>query len=224
MKKLFLLSLVIFIAAISNAQIKVQKDKILGYVPINDFPEANFTAAPEAFKYALSFDQAIAKPGKKILVDSFRVVNTKIFFKKPFDVTRIFIVYNYEENNINLIKDIPNKRDDTFYLVLFGAISIFLMILSGVLSRYRIISNMVMIINVFLVAIIALNSAHLALFGLISNTINITSFVSCFSAIIAGIFSSLASIALASKDQEKYKRIVIIFYVLMSVHIVLMFI
>lgn len=226
MKNLFFLLLLILMATVCGAQVKLQTNKEGGYKIKPDSLEwfdAGFTTSPEALKYSSSFTEARSNPGKKIEVDSFEVVNIKLFLKKPCDFSKIFIVYNDKENNIDLIKNAPSERDDTFYFILFSFISIFLMILSGILSKYRVISIIIMTINVFLVAIIAINLLFLVFIGLIYNTINIAFFISAFSALIAGIFSSLAAIALVSKDQEKYRRIEIIFCVLMAVHIVLMF-
>jgi hypothetical protein len=219
MKKLFLLLVVIFITTICNAQIEVRKDEGLGYVPINEFPKANFTTSPEALKYSLSFDEAIANPGKKILVeDCTKILKLKPLFKKQVEVNNAYIVYKNQTNNIDFIRNAPKKKEEPSYYVLLSIMSILLMLISSALFKKgyndgaRLVAFVAICFAGFDVITMAAAFVYLGIIRI--------AFYSAVFSTLAGIIAFVAY----SLNKKINKVSLVIFYILMVAHIVLLFV
>jgi len=219
MKKLFLLLLVIFIATICNAQVELKKDKSLGYVPVNESPEADFTASPEALKYSLSFDEAKRNPGKKILVEDFtRTLKLKLFLKKQVETSKAYIIYKNQTNNIDFIRNAPEKKEESSYYVLLSIMSILLMLVSNVLfnKEYKGGAHLVAIVAIFLASFLA---STIATTFVCLGIIRIAFYLA-----VSSTFAGMVTVIARPLNKKVNKVSLVIFYILIVAHIILLFV
>ena len=228
MKKLFLLLSLILMTTVCGAQVKVQTNKEGAYQIKPDsleWVDAGFTVSPEALKYYLNFPEAKANPGKEIEVGSLtKALKFKFLFKEKFEVTKRYIVYNEKTNNIDFIESAPKIEEESSSFVLFGIIPLFLMMLSGVLFKKRIIAAIIAAISAFVVFIFSFSFLFSALsLVLIFNSTGNYFIVGSLST-LAAVSGSCGVIAILARDKKWYKIFAVLFYALMIISIILMFV
>ncbi|MDD3711322.1 MAG: hypothetical protein PHP37_01855 [Patescibacteria group bacterium] len=216
MKNLFVFFLFIFVTTICSAQAKLQVNKEGVYRVQADSIEwvnAEITAHPEALRYDLKFSEAIANPGKEILGErSEKILRLKLPFKKQVEVKKYFIIYDSQTKNIGYLEATPVRKEEPSYLILFSIISILLMIISNILYKKGLDGFAAFAAAAVVVAFAA--AAAVAAFAV------------AVAATFAFAFAAFATFAFAfaAVAEKDYKVFSVIFYILMAVHIALLFV
>jgi hypothetical protein len=214
MKKLIAFFVFVFVATICSAQVELEGNKEGVYrikENTQEWAPSEITAEPEAVKYIDNFSQAISAPDIPILVgQSEKILKLKPVFKKLVEVEEHFIVYKEDGDSIGFFIKVK-KREEPSYLILFSIASILLMVISNILFKKS--CDVATLAAAFTFAVTA---AFVAAF-----TFAVTAaFVAAFAATFAAFAAAFAATA-AYKD---YKVVFIIFYILMAIHIILLFI
>lgn len=218
MKNLLVFFLFLLATTICSAQAKIQVNKEGVYklkADTLEWVDAEITAHPEALRYGLKISEAIQNPGEKILGErSEEILKLKPIFKKLVKVKEYFIVYNSQTKNIDYIEAAPIKREEPSYLILFSIASILLMVVSNILNKKEkdgFIAD-AFVAAVFVAAVFALVAAVFAPFAVFAATF---AFAFAFAA---------AFVAVVFDDDKHYKVASIVFYILMAIHIFLLYI
>ena len=236
MKKLLIFSALV-LATICSAQANLQTNKEGDY---RQKHLGGITAQPEALKYESKFPEAISKPGKKILVEkSEGILRLKPLFKKQTEIKECFIIYDSKTKNISYIRKPPLEKEEPSYLILLSVSPIFLMIISNILVRKdkfglaEIAAFVVFVFTLFaFVAFLAFTVTTLTDTG---STFIFTNFATralatAGSILFVAVFFSIFAFAQveaepeACKDYKGYRITSIIFYTLMTAHIILLFV
>lgn len=217
-KSLFILAL-LFVPIICSAQILEKSVDGEYRISIGEWKSLGITVKPEAQKYDSCFTEAISNPNKKILVKESekKFLKLKFLFKKRVEVKEKFIVYNSKTKTINYL-EVTTEKEEVNYVILFGVISLILMIISNVLYKKDRISLGFALNLTFLSAIVTAFFTISSLF--LSFFLNALLFVAAF----AIIFIIAVLIIEAGEECKVYKISSIAFYILMVTAMVLLFV
>ncbi|MFP4514579.1 MAG: hypothetical protein ACLFNO_01080 [Parcubacteria group bacterium] len=211
MRNYLIMLLLLFVASSVNAQI-VQKNEQGQYRVVEKketWENTGITTDEGARDYKSFFDEAINNPGTPITVEeSEKIVKMKPVFKKLVKFKKTQILYNQEDKTISLIETEPQTKEEGSYIILFPILSLVFMIISYVLFKRR--NDNFTFIPTFFVLIATIVTVLTAFIG----TSTFISFVAAFS----------ASFALGATTYKHFKVASIIFYILMTIHIVLLFV
>jgi hypothetical protein len=215
MKKLIAFFVFVFVATICSAQVELEGNKEGVYrikENTQEWAPSEITAEPEAVKYIDNFSQAISAPDIPILVgQSEKILKLKPVFKKLVEVEEHFIVYKEDGDSIGFFIKVK-KREEPSYLILFSIASILLMVISNILFKKS-------CDVATLAATFAVTAAFVAAF-------TFAAFAATFAFVFAAAFAFVAAVAFvaAAFADINYKVASIIFYILMVVHIILLFV
>ena len=208
MKNLLVFFLFLLATTICSAQAKIQVNKEGVYklkADTLEWVDAEITAHPEALRYGLKISEAIQNPGEKILGErSEEILKLKPIFKKLVKVKEYFIVYNSQTKNIDYIEAAPIKREEPSYLILFSIASILLMVVSNILNKKE---KDGFIADAFVAVVFAA-----------------VVFAAAAAAVAFAFAFAAAFVAVVFDDDKHYKVASIVFYILMAIHIFLLYI
>ena len=212
-KSLFILVLLFCATAICSAQILEKSASGKYRISTEKWESLSITIKPEAQKYNSCFAEAILNPDKKILVErSEKILKLKLLFKAKKEVKESFIIYNSSTKQISCV-ELKQQKEETSYLILFGIASLILMIISNALYKKSRTMSAVTAAVVTFFAVFAVAAAF---------AVAVTAAVVTFFAAVAAAFA--AAFALVDKKHKDYKIFSIIFYIAMTIGIILSFI
>lgn len=138
MKRMLTFLIVVLAINISKAQIPLEINQDGKYRAKKDLTwrDTDILTDANALKYVDRFPEAIANPGKIILVDKKESVKLKLFFKKKIKIYKEEVVYNDLRKEIFLIKSTEEKTEKS-HIILFGIFSVFFMIISNFFYRRK---------------------------------------------------------------------------------------
>jgi hypothetical protein len=213
MKKLIAFFVFVFVATICSAQVELEGNKEGVYrikENTQEWAPSEITAEPEAVKYIDNFSQAISAPDIPILVgQSEKILKLKPVFKKLVEVEEHFIVYKEDGDSIGFFIKVK-KREEPSYLILFSIASILLMVISNILFKKS--------------CDVAAFAAFVAAFAAAFTFAAFAAFVAAFTFAVTAAFAATFAAAFAAFADINYKVASIIFYILMVVHIILLFV
>lgn len=174
----------------------------------------------KAVEYADYFSQAVSKPDTPVLVKDDKRFKLKSPFKKIVKTEKGFIIYNEIDNNISFFEEVET-REESSCLILLSIIPILLMIILNILSKkghidFKEERTTLVYMLFFILTIIAVLVAFLA-----------TSLAAPFSMSLCPFFAVATCPFIFFTNIAKgkcYKKFSIIFYILMAIHIVLLFV
>ncbi len=217
MKNVFVFFVFIFVATICSSQIKLEGDSEGNYrvkEETQDWTPSETTVESEAIKYIDSFSQAIQSPGTPILVEQGeKVTKLKLVFKKLVEIEQHFIVYRVDSDKIYYFVRME-KKEEPSYLILFSIVSIILMIISNILHNKG-------KDGLALAALAALAAAFAFAFAF---ALAFAFVLAALAAVFAAFAAAFALAAFVLAADKNYKVASIIFYILMAVHIILLFV
>ncbi len=217
MKQLALLVL-FFAATVCSAQVELENNEKGDFrVKENnqDWKSSNISSEPKAMEYKEYFSQAISSPGKKILVKrSEKIIKLKLVFKELIGIKECFIVYDDSAKTIKYLES-DEQKEKTSYLILLDIISLILMIIPHIILAFRERNNF--IIGIFAAATFSAFASVMAY--ITTNLVTHPSTIVVFGAFTFSYFN------MAAVTNYKDHRITLTgYYVLMSIHLILLFI
>jgi len=227
MKNLLLLIL-FFVTTVCISQIELEYSQEGVYrikEGSQEWASSKITAEPKAVKYIDRFPQAINNAGEPILVEkNAKTLKLKPVFKKLVEVEARFIAYNDFTKVISYF-ELKKIQEETYYLVLFSFLSIFLMMISNIFFKkdYKllaIIANAFSVLAAFMAFFLYVVDVALVLIldaALVFVTLDLVFIAfTIITAIFAFIFSATTMI-------KNYISSSIRFYFLMVAHVILLF-
>ena len=214
MKKLLLVLVLLLVSVVCNSQIKIEVNNKGTFRAKEDcWKSLEITSSSKAMEFKESFAKAISSPDKKILVEEKeKDLKLKFLFKKRVEVKKNFIIYNSQAKTIDYLETTTIKEEKS-YLILFIIASIALVIISNILFKKK--NHSAAIIIAVLTPLLLFIA--LVFFTAISHSISFNFSIS------ASVLTALFFI-ISSGDYKFYKISSIIFYIMMTVGMVILFI
>ena len=222
---------------VCNAQVELEVNKSGVYrakQEAQDFVASNIVAEPEALKYIERFSEAISSPYSLILVEkSEKIIKMTGFFEVLKEVNEKAILFNSNENKVVFV-EINEERKEKSFLLIFGLISITLMILSNILirrKRNRVLLtasfavSTTLILSFFITAVLVIVFASIAAFKSTLTFAPVFAFASVFISVAAfvSIVIAFLSVIAFTESYRSYKGFVAIYYMLIAVYFIFMF-